>query len=80
MTASHDLRGFKYNMKIRLQPPRMEIIQDLKNIVLEQLAIYKKETNGYPEHIFFYRDGVSEGQFQQVCLHFFLLCTTICWF
>ncbi|XP_034237385.1 protein argonaute-2-like [Thrips palmi] len=66
VTASHDLKGFKYNMKIRLQPPRVEIIQDLQNIVREQLAIYQKETNSLPEHIFFYRDGVSEGQFQQV--------------
>ena len=55
-------------MKIRLQPPRMEIIGDLKNIVVEQIALFQKETGSLPQHIIFYRDGVSEGQFQQVCL------------
>lgn len=57
-------------MKIRLQPPREEIIKDLKNIVVEQLSIFQKETGAFPEHIFFFRDGVSEGQFQQVCVVF----------
>lgn len=53
-------------MKIRLQPPRQEVISDLCNIVHDQLRIYKEEVGVLPEHILFYRDGVSEGQFQQV--------------
>ncbi|KAJ1524220.1 hypothetical protein ONE63_010740 [Megalurothrips usitatus] len=66
VTASHDIFGFKYNVKIRLQPPRQEMIDDLENIVFDQLNIYKQETGALPQHIIFYRDGVSEGQFQQV--------------
>ncbi|KAK3908670.1 LOW QUALITY PROTEIN: Protein argonaute-2 [Frankliniella fusca] len=66
VTASHDIKGFKYNMRVRLQAPRQEMIEDLAAIVYEQLAIYKKETGFLPEHIVFYRDGVSEGQFHEV--------------
>ncbi|KAE8746943.1 Argonaute-2 [Frankliniella occidentalis] len=66
VTASHDVKGFKYNMRIRLQAPRQEMIEDLEAIVYEQVGIYSKETGGLPQHVVFYRDGVSEGQFQQV--------------
>lgn len=51
----------------RLQPAKQEIIDDLENIMKSQLMFFYKKTNGYkPERIFFYRDGVSEGQFSQV--------------
>ncbi|KAG5871893.1 hypothetical protein JTB14_033125 [Gonioctena quinquepunctata] len=67
VTASHDPNAFKYNICWRLQPPRVEIIEDLEAITLEQLNYYKKMNNGLkPEKILFFRDGVSEGQFDQV--------------
>lgn len=50
----------------RLQPPRVEIIADLENIMKTQLMYFYRRTNHKPERIFFYRDGVSEGQFAQV--------------
>ena len=41
--------------------------QDLKTIVMELLREFKIATNGKkPEKIIFYRDGVSEGQFETV--------------
>lgn len=72
VTASHDPRAFKYNFCWRLQEPRLEIIEDLENIVHEQLMFFFKSNNGQkPHHIVFFRDGVSEGQFQMVCSFLF---------
>jgi hypothetical protein len=66
--ASNDPRAFSYNIQIRLQPPRVEIIQDMEAIIRAQLLYFYNSTSGYkPERIIFYRDGVSEGQFLQVC-------------
>lgn len=67
MAASHDEHAFTYNICWRLQGQRKEIIQDFRNIITEQLKFYKKKNNNtLPEKIFYYRDGVSEGQFQEV--------------
>ncbi|XP_057325397.1 protein argonaute-2-like [Microplitis mediator] len=70
VAASQSSDVFKYNVVIRLQPSRQEIILQLEEIVYDQLKIFT-ESNGKkrPEKIFFYRDGVSEGQFPQV-MHF----------
>lgn len=49
-----------------MQGPRIEIIEDFKEIIKGSLRFFK-QTNGFlPEKILYYRDGVSEGQFQQV--------------
>ena len=46
----------------------MEIIQELSSMVRELLIKFYKSTGGYkPNRIIMYRDGVSEGQFMQVC-------------
>lgn len=66
VAASHDKNAFEYNMRWRLQGPRIEIIEDFESIIYEQIKLYN-EKNGYlPEKLIYYRDGVSEGQFQQV--------------
>ncbi|KAJ3646696.1 hypothetical protein Zmor_024272 [Zophobas morio] len=66
VTASHDPQAFQYNICWRLQPPKVEIIEDLCNITREQLLFFFKKNNCKPERIVFFRDGVSEGQFQEV--------------
>ncbi|CAH1181008.1 unnamed protein product [Phyllotreta striolata] len=67
VTASHDPKAFKYNICWRLQQPKVEIISDLTNITVEHLMYFFKQNNGLkPERIIFFRDGVSEGQFEQV--------------
>nr|XP_023025793.1 protein argonaute-2-like [Leptinotarsa decemlineata] len=67
MTASHDPQAFKYNICWRLQPPKVEIIEDLEAITVEQLKYFYEKNRGMkPERIVFFRDGVSEGQFDQV--------------
>ncbi|XP_060537315.1 protein argonaute-2-like isoform X2 [Cylas formicarius] len=66
VTASHDPKAFQYNICWRLQSPRTEIIEDLEAIVIEQLKFFYNKTKHKPEAIVFFRDGVSEGQFEQV--------------
>ncbi|GFG40952.1 hypothetical protein Cfor_04697, partial [Coptotermes formosanus] len=64
--ASNDPTAFKYNIQIRLQPPRVEIIQDMEAIMKEQLLYFYRTAHQKPGRIIFYRDGVSEGQFREV--------------
>ncbi|XP_051175773.1 protein argonaute-2-like isoform X2 [Leptopilina boulardi] len=66
VAASHDPKAFKYNIVVRLQPPRAEIIQNLEEIMGIQLRTFYEKTKQKPKKIIFYRDGVSEGQFPQV--------------
>lgn len=49
-----------------MQGPREEIIADFKDIIKEKLRFYKEKNGHLPDKILYYRDGVSEGQFQQV--------------
>lgn len=49
-----------------MQGPRVEIIEDFKEIVKESLRFFKQKNGFLPDKILYYRDGVSEGQFQQV--------------
>jgi len=44
-----------------------EIITDMKEMVKEMMRQFRRRNHGKrPEQILFYRDGVSEGQFQTV--------------
>ena len=41
--------------------------QDMKGVVKELLLEFSRANNGFkPEKLIFYRDGVSEGQFETV--------------
>jgi len=66
VVASMDARAYSYASSIRSQNSREEIIVDLKNMVKELLIEFKSRTRKRPEKIVFYRDGVSEGQFDSV--------------
>uniref|UniRef100_A0A6M2DIC2 Putative germ-line stem cell division protein hiwi/piwi n=1 Tax=Xenopsylla cheopis TaxID=163159 RepID=A0A6M2DIC2_XENCH len=66
VAASHDPNAFKYNMIWRLQLPKIEIIEDLQSIMRDHLLKFYKDTRQKPQGIYFFRDGVSEGQFKQV--------------
>lgn len=68
VAASYDANAFRYNMCWRIQNPRQEMITDLYEIISEQLDDYVKNNNQLPDKILYYRDGVSEGQFQE-CLN-----------
>lgn len=66
VSASHDRNAFCYNMSWRLQGPKVEIIEDFKEIIKGHLRFFKEKNHAFPERILYYRDGVSEGQFDQV--------------
>lgn len=55
VTASHDPRAFQYNICWRLQPPKVEIIEDLCNIMVEQLKFFYSKARCKPEKIVFFR-------------------------
>lgn len=67
VVGSIDGHPSRYSASVRIQQHRQEIIQDLTSMVRELLIAFYKNTRGFkPTRIIFYRDGVSEGQFQMV--------------
>lgn len=42
------------------------MITDLKDMMIERLNAFKTKNNALPQRILFFRDGVSEGQFETV--------------
>ena len=75
VVASMDKHASKYHARVRAQKHNrgggaQEIINDLAVIVKELLIeFYKANGKLKPSKIIFYRDGVSEGQFDQVLAH-----------
>ncbi|XP_043064321.1 protein argonaute-2 isoform X2 [Drosophila ficusphila] len=66
VAASHDPYGASYNMQYRLQRSALEEIEDMLSITSEHLRVYHQYRKRYPEHILYYRDGVSDGQFPKI--------------
>ena len=75
VVASMDANASKYHARVRAQKHEksggaQEIINDLAVMVKELLVDFYKASKGWkPVRIIFYRDGVSEGQFDQVLVH-----------
>ena len=61
-----DAHPSRYSASVRVQQHRQEIIAELAAMVRDLLIEFYKSTRFKPQRIIFYRDGVSEGQFQQV--------------
>eukprot|EP00475_Leptophrys_vorax_P035432 TRINITY_DN583_c0_g1_i1.p1 TRINITY_DN583_c0_g1~~TRINITY_DN583_c0_g1_i1.p1 ORF type:complete len:846 (-),score=236.40 TRINITY_DN583_c0_g1_i1:77-2614(-) len=66
VVASLDATASKYACVLKSQGRRLEIIEDLQAIARSLLVKFYRSTRKKPEKILFYRDGVSEGQFQEV--------------
>ncbi|UYV61068.1 AGO2 [Cordylochernes scorpioides] len=72
VVGSIDSHLFRYIPEVRLQTrnqklqSRLEIIQDLCEMTKALLKAYYKNIAKKPQAILFFRDGVSEGQFQEV--------------
>ena len=64
-----DAHPNRYSATVWVQNHRQEIIAELAAMVREMLIDFYKTTRFKPHCIIFYRDGVSEGQFQQVRPH-----------
>ncbi|XP_078662873.1 protein argonaute-2-like isoform X3 [Branchiostoma floridae x Branchiostoma belcheri] len=69
VVGSMDAHPSRYAATVRIQTHRQEIIADLASMVRELLIQFYKSTRFKPTRIIMYRDGVSEGQFQQVLWH-----------
>ncbi|KAF8627134.1 hypothetical protein AX17_006353 [Amanita inopinata Kibby_2008] len=72
LVASVDSNTSKYIPAIRVQASRQELIEDLEEMCKFAIGKYKgyrsqvEKTTTPPQRLIFYRDGVSEGQFDQV--------------
>jgi eukaryotic translation initiation factor 2C len=72
LVGNVDANVSKYIAVTRVQNSRVEIIENLEEMckyILRQYVGYRKEverTSSPLKRLIFYRDGVSEGQFQQV--------------
>jgi eukaryotic translation initiation factor 2C len=64
-----DSKASRYAASIRVQTGRTEIIADLAAMVKELLRTFYQSSGRKPERILFYRDGVSEGQFEEVMIN-----------
>ncbi|KAJ6630422.1 argonaute-like protein [Mycena sp. CBHHK59/15] len=78
LVSSVDLNAAKYVSTTGVQTSRQELIADLKEMTKELLKKYMsyraniekvRPADQAPKRLIFYRDGVSEGQFQQVLDH-----------
>jgi len=55
VAASNNNSAFQYNIQLRLQEAKQEMIMDIENIITSQILLYK-EKNGYPPNaIIYYR-------------------------
>ena len=52
-----------------IQHPRQEIIENIRDYVTKAMSNFVDVNNRPPASIFFFRDGVSEGEFQTVSKH-----------
>lgn len=66
VVGSMDAHPSRYSANVRVQPHREEIIRDLSSMVRDLMIEFYKATHYKPVRIIMYRDGVSEGQFNQV--------------
>ena len=67
MVASIDKNLAQWPVDLRVQVREgQEMLDKIDIMLLSRLALWRKKHNVYPENILVYRDGVSEGQYQQV--------------
>ena len=68
VVASEDADFCYYPASFRCQTSKMEMIENLGDMLGERLDHWMRKNGNrlYPNKIVFYRDGISEGQFQQV--------------
>lgn len=67
--GSVDFSAARYSSEIRVQESKVEVILDLKSMIINLLKAFFKTTGAKPAQIIYFRDGVSEGQFQQILVH-----------
>ncbi|KAG7096702.1 hypothetical protein E1B28_004116 [Marasmius oreades] len=63
---STDHRATKYSSITRIQPPRLEFILDLQEMVEAAIKDFIRVNRCPPSRIYYFRDGISEGEFETV--------------
>jgi eukaryotic translation initiation factor 2C len=66
LVASTDKHLGQFPATFRIQDSRKEMVSGLEGMFVSPLKLWRKNNPQLPENIIIYRDGVSEGQFQQV--------------
>jgi eukaryotic translation initiation factor 2C len=72
MTMSMDVDACRYVAAVQTNGYRVEMIttSNIKSLMLPHLSTWIEKVGGGrgPQHIYYFRDGVSEGQYQHVLL------------
>ncbi|KAJ3124752.1 hypothetical protein HK098_000898 [Nowakowskiella sp. JEL0407] len=67
MTANIDTNFWEYRGAVRAQSGKLERITDTQSMIKELVSQYTERNEGkHPNRVIFFRDGVSEGQFEEV--------------
>lgn len=67
MVASIDKDLAQWPVHLRVQVREgQEILNKINDMLASRLDRWKSKNGAFPENILIYRDGVSEGQYQQV--------------
>ena len=66
VVGSLDAIGGRYACTMGLQPSKQETISNLDGMCASLLRQFYRAVQKKPERVIFFRDGVSEGQFQTV--------------
>lgn len=66
LVSSFDDTFSRYAAFTKVQAPRMEVIEDLEQMFLDALRHFLNTNRISPQRVIFYRDGVSDGEFQTV--------------
>ncbi|KAF5318016.1 hypothetical protein D9619_012255 [Psilocybe cf. subviscida] len=66
LVYSHDDNATQYAAITGIQSPRVEIIEELFRFVCEAVDSFGAKNQVSPKRVFFFRDGLSEGEFTKV--------------
>ncbi|KAE9406783.1 Piwi-domain-containing protein [Gymnopus androsaceus JB14] len=66
LVASYDALASRYMAFMRVQMPRLEVIQDLSEMVADAVNNFGEMNKAAPDRIILFRDGISEGEFDTV--------------
>ncbi|KAH9983910.1 Piwi domain-containing protein [Russula compacta] len=66
LVSSFDATFSRYAAFTRVQAPRVEVIEELEDMFQTALRYFHHVNHVTPRRIIFYRDGVSEGEYQAV--------------
>ncbi|PFH53610.1 hypothetical protein AMATHDRAFT_1253 [Amanita thiersii Skay4041] len=68
VVASIDEKFVQFPASLRIQKHarNKETLDELRDMLIERLLLYKEHNGRYPERILVFRDGVSESQFDQI--------------